>query len=409
MEGGKVNQDKKNVLLIIGNGFDLACGLKSKYSDFFNACIKDKVKDFDASIPNDFWQRLMNEYYLQDKHADYNWCNIEEIIKNTLSSLFERDSATKKLAIFAKALSYAVSNRDLKNIKEKDAFKKYMLKHFTKILLINRRYWLIKKNSKFLKQTLRNHVLFNLKILEKQFCAYLKERITKDKTYTVGATNLLESLLCLTKETFIQARQAGVNADNVSDMLDYIGELSVLSFNYTLNPFRDTVYDDYIEYSNVHGSLCDKDCSQCQNSSAIFGIDDTVIKDDNASDLHIFSKTYRTLQMTGGGRNAKILPTKDKPLVIKFFGHSLSNADYSYFQSIFDYYNIYDNSDVSLEFLYLDYDKENPNKVRNEKTADAYRLINDYGKTLNNKEQGKNLMHKLILEKRISVIEIEKP
>ena len=119
MEGGKVNQDKKNVLLIIGNGFDLACGLKSKYSDFFNACIKDKVKDFDASIPNDFWQRLMNEYYLQDKHADYNWCNIEEIIKNTLSSLFERDSATKKLAIFAKALSYAVSNRDLKNIKEK--------------------------------------------------------------------------------------------------------------------------------------------------------------------------------------------------------------------------------------------------------------------------------------------------
>lgn len=44
-----------------------------------------------------------------------------------------------------------------------------------------------------------------------------------------------------------------------------------------------------------------------------------------------------------------ILPKNDgQPIEIKFYGHSLSEADYSYFQSIFDFYNLYDNYNVSL-------------------------------------------------------------
>jgi len=39
----------------------------------------------------------------------------------------------------------------------------------------------------------------------------------------------------------------------------------------------------------------------------------------------------------------------------------------------------------------------------------VYKLINEYGETLSNKDQGKNLLHKLILEGRVEVKEYKKP
>ena len=37
----------------------------------------------------------------------------------------------------------------------------------------------------------------------------------------------------------------------------------------------------------------------------------------------------------------------------------------------------------------------------------VYRLMNDYGETLDNKDHGKNLLHKMILEDRLSVQRVE--
>lgn len=113
-------------------------------------------------------------------------------------------------------------------------------------------------------------------------------------------------------------------------------------------------------------------------------------------ELHKFSKTYRKMLNTNA--ETCILPKKNNRLIeIKFYGHSLSEADYSYFQSIFDYYNIYENNKVSLIFYY---------SKGFEQTDEVYRLINTYGKTLINKEQGKNLTHKLLLENRLKIVEI---
>ena len=95
-----------------------------------------------------------------------------------------------------------------------------------------------------------------------------------------------------------------------------------------------------------------------------------------------------------------ILPLIDEnaAITIKFYGHSLNEADYSYFQSIFDYYNLYGNARVALVFYY---------SKGFEQTDSIYRLINTYGTTLPNKAQGKNLMHKLLLENRLKIIEID--
>ena len=152
-------------------------------------------------------------------------------------------------------------------------------------------------------------------------------------------------------------------------------------------------------YSNVHGKLCNEHCSKkCTSSNIIFGIDDTLIKShDEYSQLRMFSKTYRKMLNTSAPISI-LPPNNGVPIEIKFYGHSLSEADYSYFQSIFDFYNIYSNNNVNLIFYYSKGFEQND---------EIYRLINSYGKTLMNQEQGKNLIHKLLLENRLNIVEVK--
>ena len=82
-------------LLILGNGFDAHCGLKSTYKEFFQSAILDPngkvygLKQLQAGISG-FWESLLLEYYKVDEKDDYNWCDIEEIIKNTLYLIFKQ-------------------------------------------------------------------------------------------------------------------------------------------------------------------------------------------------------------------------------------------------------------------------------------------------------------------------------
>lgn len=80
-------------LIILGNGFDRHCGLASDYNSFFMNTIPDTLSErFDIKQMkiNDagFWERLLFEYYQQYGNTDYNWCDIEDIIKKTLSLLY---------------------------------------------------------------------------------------------------------------------------------------------------------------------------------------------------------------------------------------------------------------------------------------------------------------------------------
>lgn len=78
-------------------------------------------------------------------------------------------------------------------------------------------------------------------------------------------------------------------------------------------------------------------------------------------------------------------------------GHSLDKADYSYFESLFDKYNLY-NGDVILECYYakgIDKEEDYTKKV------DA--LLTNYDKTLKN-VHGKNIFNKLMLEQRLKIM-----
>ena len=174
----------------------------------------------------------------------------------------------------------------------------------------------------------------------------------------------------------------------------------IINFNYTtvikneINKFKNIQKyptDENIrsieEVINIHGDY----------ENPIFGIDNQNIDES----MNIFTKTYRIL--SSDTIESFTLPSNKLLETIYFFGHSLSEADYSYFQSMFDYYSIYD-SKIRLIFLYSDHDGKEKSRQENR----VVKLINDYGKTLENKDKGKNLLHKLLLENRIKIYEIEK-
>ena len=82
-----------------------------------------------------------------------------------------------------------------------------------------------------------------------------------------------------------------------------------------------------------------------------------------------------------------------------FYGHSFAPADYSYFQSIFDYYNIYDN-DITLVFYYSIYDESKEQEIKRTQFNSVSKLMSEYGITFHS-EKGGNLMHKMLLEGRL--------
>lgn len=92
--------------------------------------------------------------------------------------------------------------------------------------------------------------------------------------------------------------------------------------------------------------------------------------------------------------------------VIKFYGYSLARADYSYFQYIFDMYDLY-NSNIKLIFYYSKIEGRTVEEVRQEQYRNITKLIEQYGETLDNKAHGRNLLTRLIQTGRLKIVGLE--
>ena len=411
-------------LLILGNGFDLHCGLKSSYKDFFQSTILDTIggryglQQMKAGVSG-FWETLLFGYYTTFGKVNYNWCDIETIIKNTVLAIGNRN---KGLAF--EALESVKRREDPNEIKSVYG----TIEHFLYIKCMSIFYDTLYSGKTYSDDEayslLINRILQELHKFERGFCKYIKNNIVNPNNekeyntqYIVNAMNLLNTLTGFTdiqyetiddiiereeEEYWEQCsptmRQSAWREKHIlSKEFANLHSVNILSFNYTAL-FDILGVQSPCLYNNVHGKLCMNKCAEnCASCNIIFGIDDTIIQSQEENfELHKFSKTYRKMLIADA--ETSILPKIDNQMIeIKFYGHSLSEADYSYFQSIFDYYNLYKNNKVSLIFYY---------SKGFEQTDEVYRLINTYGKTLSNKDQGKNLTHKLLLENRLKIIEI---
>ena len=371
-------------LYILGNGFDLYLGLKTRYSDYFkNRKISEeffeKIKlifknsigsynydartkvytvfDYDETLLNmqivqlykDIEKNLFYLYLMFLKKCDLNWNEVES---NILP--FIRDTSK----IFKLKMETILGNI------EKNEMYKYLL--IAKVIIKDR------KNLNFL-----DFIMEQLNLFEKDFGNYigsleLKEE-NKNRLINIFRTTCRKKIINFNYSIFLQ------------DLIDRYKDIafSEIEIARRIKPIESIV--------NIHGDF----------KNPIFGID----SHNSEEQFQNFTKTSRILNNDTVGNFE--LPKPQKLGTINFFGHSLSEADYSYFQSLFDYYDIY-SSNIKLNFMYSEYDKNDLTRAKRETHNNVVKLMNNYGEKLENKDKGKNLLHKLLIENRIKLINVDK-
>ena len=366
-------------LYILGNGFDLYLGLKTRYSDYFkNRKISEeffeKIKlifknsigsynydargkvyavfDYDETLLNmqiiqlykDIEKNLFYLYLIFLKKCDLNWNEVES---NILP--FIRDTSK----IFKLKMETILGNI------EKNEMYKYLL--IAKVIIKDR------KNLSFL-----DFMMEQLNLFEKDFGNYIgsleiKEE-NKNRLINIFRTTCRKKIINFNYNIFLQ---------------DLIDRYKDIAFSEIEIARRIKSIESIV---NIHGDF----------KNPIFGID----SHNSEEQFQNFTKTSRILNNDTVGNFE--LPKPEKLGTINFFGHSLSEADYSYFQALFDYYQIY-SSNIKLIFLFNNF----KNTQREEQNFGIIKLLETYGKSMENKDKGKNLYYKLILEDRIKLFSLE--
>lgn len=431
-------------LIIIGNGFDLACGLRSSYSDFFQSRLQqiDKVKSsnqVELKKVVDKYGLTVWDFILKGNDIS-DWCNVEKAIANW-TLLYDENNPKTPVHEFLPYVVMSHSNSftfpifeytelpfdievrkldpKLKQIFEYRARDgriwnrisddSYLTMRDYSMLIGVAEFVLCKQIDLYLIMKSRGYNLINkdehallahpsnldfrhqllaflrseLDVVENKFRNYLLEETRSNVSYHNEAKDLISKLI----------------EDEPSSQYGLSDEASIVSFNYT-RPFQHSGSPiSEKECVNIHGSLDD---------AIIFGIDGKDCMDD--LDVLPFTKTYRiTLRGTEVTadfiRGANYRDQNSRTRTIKFFGHSLAEADYSYFQSIFDEVNLY-GGDTKLIFYYRPWTGKEEEELRAATVQRVSRLLNAYGSSLDNKDHGKNLMHRLLLEGRLKVKKI---
>lgn len=350
--------DLRPIKFVIGNGFDLHCGLKTKYSDFFNSDYFQKSaldyyfnnvnirshNDFisnkrtlEAACDREAFRRLheLNECQLTFwdfffYHAtvgeankldqDYSWCDIEQV----LYDFFMRGILGGK-PLFE--YLYSLFDFDLSDEITNDRILALYLAIIFRLQKLE-----IHKIEDF-----ALFLLHELKLFEKRFGEYIQNQC--DFEYTNNIRLFVDS-------TFV----------------DFNHLSSVDSFNFGI------VKTPHIfsELHHINGN----------SESPIFGIDSMNIV---PSDIrYIFTKTSRRMDLDLRSSN---IHSKAPFAHVVVYGHSLTESDYSYFFPILDQLEINDFSKSGLfVYLYSIYDSSLKEEIITNSNKTIVKLFSEYAK-----------------------------
>lgn len=367
-------------IVVIGNGFDLQCGLRSGFTNFYEArrsLLYEVAADSASGLK--FGERLKKQGLtvwdiILDCQSGALWCDIEGVIAEwvTAPSYFgkvrkhiARAQTGGRISGYSNLHQY-VTMPDKGNFY--GAVARYLLDVYPDL------------NPDSSELVIAHVFLAELNKLEDCFKSYLLDQVDGNVDYQNRAQGLFSDI----------AHKGAPDPDTS------IVDTSVLSFNYTSPKFSWSKRGAFVHVVNIHGRLSDE---------IIFGIDGKDCMDD---DLALpFTKTYRLMSRKKRISGVACYADHDalicgKVDAIKFYGHSLSKADYSYFQAMFDATDLYSGS-TALVFYYRPCPAAQDESVRTEVMKSAISLLSTYGTTLDNKDHGTNLIHKLLLEDRLFV------
>lgn len=337
----------KNVKLVIGNGFDLFCGLKTSYSDFFNydKTLIDSIKkwiesyepeklyhyldhtiknheDFASSIVlNDkitIWDIFFYLCSFVKENDEILWCDIEAQMASSLDILQE-----SKFFSWRRVLA-ACNTNDIYDINKKE--------------LICSCY--VKSKLGFNIKTIKFYQFLydELEKFEKRFGEYIKEQML-NPIYRENAHTAIKKLVDLSKNEF----------------------LAIDTFNYS------TFNINGVHLNHINGDYI----------KPIFGIDYLNIK--AIDERYTFTKIYRRLEQNFSMYKDNIDLASNRFDNVVIFGHSLNKQDYNYFFPLFDSLKIIDpNFKGKLVFVYSIYDEEKSQQIKSNLLLNVAKLLREY-------------------------------
>lgn len=334
-------------ILILGNGFDLAHGLKTKYSDFLNYCIEKNNRrilspvNYETTFIDNIW---LHHFITTCNNYGNNWIDLEEEIYNVLLSL---NKTLKKLSGDNTKIVFPLIFSIQKDIVNFDFYQiiEYLKNSSIKIETDNRKYKTVETNDfshlyfyiedyqgfiNFIYDQLRNFV--------KEFENYLSEveisQIQLEPNYQL---------------TFLNGSKPNI-----------MNLLYILNFNYTNTLMRlygqitDSRQKKYIRTFYVHGKI--------NSNNIVLGTQFFDNKSTNISpEFNIFRKhnqrhKYNTIEEYQSLLHI-IKNSKDNTkFVFHVIGHSLDKSDAVILKHIFlanknSIINIYYHDENSQEKL----------------------------------------------------------
>lgn len=298
-------------LIIIGNGFDLKCGVKSTFKDFFDNRIsndvKHQIKMFlkDLNLSFNYSSLSFNHYdeyegvFIDERHFNKikdanltfwdllfivnknlrlmkNWYNVEQNMLDILKgiNLIENYSDLGRPLIDG----FPGLREGMRSSKEIDLIKCSILAYYS-----------IPKNRYRSKRDLNDFLLSELFEFESAFTRYLENEISKTTDYSLLSEKIISKI---------------IGEDNSID------DTATLSFNYT-EP-RCLIN----KITNVHGKL--------KKNNIIFGIDQDEIP--TTSLLYRYTKTFRKMiQKKEISEDYVYINNKNDLKNIFFYGHGSVN------------------------------------------------------------------------------------
>ena len=358
-----------NRIILIGNGFDLAHGLKTSYHDFILYYLKDNcIKTLEQGIKSTNFQPYRQVYHYKN-----------DMFEVTIDVRYDKIELAK--AIF--------ETSKIKELIDLAGKRGISFNYFFKLLEIG-----VKKFTEY------NWVDFEIE--------YFKE-LSRIKTKGVNVDRYISELnshfdnFKATLETYLKEQQSllGNSFDRKSlsdcfceEILDIDVDVEAiasqppkrllfLNFNYTntLEPYIEECHKRiHSEINYIHGSVND------ENNPPIFGFGDEFDKsfkefeDEGNNELFKHIKSFGYLKTNHYSDLTRFL--KIDQFQVQIYGHSCGLSDRTMFKEIFEHVNC-----LSIKLFY--HQKEDGSDDYTEKTYELYRHFSD-----------KNVMRKKIVDKQ---------
>lgn len=372
----------KKVKIVLGNGFDLHCGLYTKYIDYY--CknfekyfrIKELFTTFKETRKADecfseediktisTWDVFFALNGQDDPRKNINnWCDIEKLISDSLISLEYNTSCIDKI------VASIGSNIQWDTIYDLITHNQQGSNDFD-IFVVQ----FVQKRASFLQINcldFYSFLLIELKKFEKDFGDFVYRQF-HDKDLEKFNYN---------SQVFLNKQYLAAAISTINELCFIDNLVSIDSFNYTKIEKCDLLQ----KFQNINGSY----------ENPIFGID-TKFNPDNPK--YIFTKTSRRIDFDMIDKTFERKPDFENALI---YGHSLNEADYSYFFPLFDKLNFIDSTANNvLVFAYSIFDETKKEEIESALRKSISKIIFEYAKSKNipNPER---LLDSLSIQKRI--------